>query len=56
MRGYWEEIGSLEQRMDDLLHTVFGKRARLAYPALPLFVERRSCRRLTSWLARATSW
>lgn len=40
MRGYWEEIGSLEQRMDDLLHTVFGKRARLTYPALPLFVER----------------
>ena len=40
MRGYWEEIGSLEQRMDDLLHTVFGKRARLAYPALPLFVAR----------------
>jgi HSP20 family molecular chaperone IbpA len=40
MRGYWEEIGSLEQRMDDLLRTVFGRRARLAYPALPLFVER----------------
>jgi HSP20 family protein len=40
MRGYWEEIGSLEQRMDDLLHGLFGKRARLAYPALPLFVER----------------
>ena len=40
MRGYWDEIGSLEQRMDDLLHTVFGNRARLAYPALPLFVQR----------------
>jgi HSP20 family protein len=40
MRGYWEEIGSLEQRMDDLLRRVFGTRARLAYPALPLFVER----------------
>ncbi len=40
MRGYWEEIGTLEQRMDDLLRAVLGKRTRLTYPTLPLFVER----------------
>jgi HSP20 family protein len=40
MRGYWDEIGSLERRMDDVLHSLFGRRARLAYPALPLFVDR----------------
>jgi HSP20 family protein len=40
MRGYWEEIGTLERRMDEVLHSVFGNRARLSYPALPLFVQR----------------
>lgn len=36
----WDEIATMERRMDDLVREFLGPRARLAYPALPLFLRR----------------
>ena len=40
MFDFWDEIGALERRMDDLVCGFMGTRARLAYPALPMFVPK----------------
>jgi HSP20 family protein len=40
MREFWEEMTELERRMDHAVRVLTGPRAHLAYPALPLFVER----------------
>jgi HSP20 family protein len=40
MAEFWDEIADMEQRMDDMIRHLLGKRAHLANPALPLFVRR----------------
>ena len=40
MFEFWEEIATMDRRLDDLVRTFLGTRARLATPALPLFVRR----------------
>jgi HSP20 family protein len=40
MMDFWEEMTQLEQRMDDMIRRFMGTRTHLAYPALPLFVDR----------------
>ena len=35
----YEEIGELERRMDDLMRSFVGPRARITQPALPLFLH-----------------
>jgi HSP20 family protein len=40
MQDFWDEITTLERRMDDLLRGFLGARTHLAYPALPLFVRK----------------
>lgn len=40
MKDYWEEITTLERRMDDVLRGFLGARVPLAYPSLPLFVRK----------------
>ncbi len=36
----WDEMAALERRMDDLLRSFFGPRARLTFPALPTGIRR----------------
>ena len=36
----YEEMGELERRMDDLMRSFLGPRARFTHPALPLFLHR----------------
>ena len=40
MIDFWEDMADLERRMDDVVRRFLGTRARLSYPALPLFVRR----------------
>ncbi len=40
MLDFWDEMGVMERRMDDLVRQFLGTRTRLAYPALPLFVRK----------------
>ena len=40
MQDYWQEITTLEQRMDELVRGLLGARVPLAFPALPLFVRK----------------
>ena len=40
MLDFWDEMGAMERRMDDLVRQFLGTRTRLAYPALPLFVRK----------------
>jgi HSP20 family molecular chaperone IbpA len=36
----WDDIASMQRRLDELFREFFGPRARLSYPALPLFLRR----------------
>jgi hypothetical protein len=36
----YDEIGELERRMDDLMRSFLGPRARFTRPVLPLFLDR----------------
>lgn len=36
----WDEITAMQRRLDDLFREFLGPRARLSYPALPLFLRR----------------
>ena len=54
MQDYWQEIGALEGRMDDMLRGL-GAQGSLAFPSLPLFVRKPSCRRSTS-SSVTTAW
>jgi HSP20 family molecular chaperone IbpA len=40
MQDFWDEMGLMERRVDDLVRQFFGTRTRLAYPTLPLFVRK----------------
>jgi HSP20 family protein len=40
MLDFWDEIGALERRMDDVVRGFLGTRTRLAYPALPQLAQR----------------
>jgi HSP20 family protein len=40
MKDYWDEITTLERRMDELVRGLLGARVPLAYPSLPLFVRK----------------
>ena len=40
MLDFWDEIGAIERRMDDVVRGFLGTRTRLAYPALPQFAQR----------------
>ena len=51
----YEEMGELERRMDDLMRSFLGPRARLTRPVLPLFLPSRSFRLPTSSSVTRTS-
>ena len=40
MFEFWDEIATMDRRLHDIVRRVLGTRARLAVPALPLFVRR----------------
>ncbi len=51
----YEEIGELERRMDDLMRSFLGPRARLTRPVLPLFLHKPFVRSPMSSSATRTS-
>ena len=40
MQDFWDEMGLMERRVDDLVRKCFGTRTPLVYPTFPLFVRK----------------